>query len=119
MGSVWFDGVEDLNTLAVDLGRAGQVVGEMASAVVRKTLLQIEGDAKSFAPVDTGNLRNSIGVDLDQDGLGGGVGPSASYGAFVEFGTARTGPQAYMGPALDRHSGEFEDALLRLAEDIL
>jgi HK97 gp10 family phage protein len=119
VASVWVEGVDDLNSLSVDLGRAGQVAGEKASLVVRKTLLAIEGDAKAFAPVDTGMLRNSIGTDMDGDGLGGEAGPSASYGAFVEFGTSRNAPQAFMGPAFDRHSGQFEKALAQIAADVL
>lgn len=117
-GGVFTD-ASDINRCAVDLHLAGQEVGERASVVVRKTLLEIEGDAKAFAPVDTGFLRSTIGVDVDEDGLGGEVGPAANYGAFVELGTSTQAPQAYMGPAFDRHTGEFEKALAQIATDVL
>ena len=57
MGTVWFDGVEDLNRLSVDLTAAAEKIGPRAQVVLRKTALDIEADAKAFAPVDTGNLR--------------------------------------------------------------
>ncbi len=114
----------ELNRLAVDLTKAAGRIGPAAQVVIRKTALDIERDAKAFAPVDTGNLRNSIGhSDLRTVGQSGvleaEIGPTAAYGAFVEFGTSRHGPAAYMGPAFDRHSGPFVSAVEQLAEDIL
>lgn len=117
-----FDASE-LNALAATLSGAGARAGRYVSAVVRKTAADIERDAKVFAPVDTGNLRNSIGVDLHGDGrspaISAEIGPTANYGAFVEFGTSRMAPQAYMGPAFDRHSGQFSDAMQAVADLVL
>jgi HK97 gp10 family phage protein len=111
----------EFNNLAVSFEQGAQSVGPLAQQVVRKTALDIEGDAKRFAPVDTGNLRNSIGhSDLRSVGQSGAlearIGPTANYGHYVEFGTSRMGPAAYMGPALDRHAGPFEQAMNQLAE---
>lgn len=104
--------VSQLNILAVDLGATGARTTAAAARVVAKTAADIERDAKAFAPVDTGNLRNSISSSLR--GLQAEIGPTASYAAFVEYGTSRTGPAAFMGPALDRNSGAFVDALAAL-----
>lgn len=109
----------ELNKLAVDLGRAGQVAGERASVAVRKSAARIEGEAKMFAPVRHGLLRNSIGTDLDSDGLGAHVGPSANYGVFVELGTSRMAPRAFMGPAFDRAQPDFVAALEQVVGDVL
>ncbi len=113
----------ELNRLAVDLGGAGKRVGAGASAIVRKTGARVESEAKAFAPVDTGNLRNSIGMDVISDGRSGAVevevGPTASYGIFVELGTSRMAPAAYLGPAFDRAVPDMVTALSRLAGDIL
>lgn len=117
-GGVFIDDSE-INHLAADLGAASAEVTAMASAAVRKTLIEIEADAKAFAPVDTGFLKSSIGTDIDRDGLGGVVGPSASYGAYVELGTSTQAPQAYMGPALDHRSPGFAAAMEQLGGDIL
>ena len=45
--------------------------------------------ARQFAPVDTGELRESIAVELpiERRGLAARVGPTVFYGLFVEFGT--------------------------------
>lgn len=81
---------------------------------VSKTLLDIEADAKILAPVDTGNLQNSISHQVDADGMGGEVGPTADYGLYVEAGTSRMAPQPYLGPAFDRRAPGLEKALAQL-----
>jgi HK97 gp10 family phage protein len=114
--SVWFEGVDELNSIGADMTGLGPVVQALALRTVTRTAHAIEADGKTFAPVDTGFLRNSITTDIEY-GVGTAtahVGPTASYGAYVEFGTYRAAPHAYMGPALDRHSGEFEDAMADL-----
>lgn len=113
----------ELNALVVDLGLAGARAGAAVSVVVRKTALRVEAEAKAFAPVDTGNLRNSISGEITSDGRSDAVeavvGPTASYGAFVEFGTSRHGPQAFMGPAFDRAQPDFLAALAQIVGDAL
>lgn len=105
-----------LTRLAADMGRAGVKVIPLAAAVVAKTAHDIETDAKAAAPVDTGQLRNSISSDVRA--LTAEVGPTAFYGHMIEDGTSRTGPRPYMGPAADAHADAFEqgiaDAVKRL-----
>lgn len=110
--------VSQLNTLAVDLAGAGIKATAMAEVVVRKTVADVEATAKTLAPVDTGNLRSSIGHDM-LGPLEAEVGPTANYGAHVEFGTVTQAPQAFMGPALDRHSPDFVTALALVAGNVL
>jgi HK97 gp10 family phage protein len=109
--------------LAVKLERASGQVGAVAAAAVKKTAFDIEADAKALAPVDTGNLRSSISTDITGDGRFGAIeaeiGPTAEYGAFVEYGTSRTGPQPYMRPAFERREPGLTAALDRLGEDLL
>ena len=113
-GFVQFE-TSDLNQLALDLSAAGEGIGPAVSQVVRASALRVEAEAKAFAPVDTGFLRSSIGTDIDGDGLGASVGPSAAYGAFVEMGTSTTAPRAYLGPAFDRAQPDFVSALEQVA----
>ena len=120
MGSVYFDGAE-VQSLAKSFEQSAANVGAAAQAVVRKTALDVEKDAKAFAPVDTGNLKSSIGhSDMRTVGQSGvlevEVGPTANYGAYVEFGTSQHGPAAFMGPAMDRQSSSFVKAMEQLAE---
>ncbi|MGV0109832.1 HK97-gp10 family putative phage morphogenesis protein [Arthrobacter sp. CP30] len=119
--SVYFDGAE-LNQLAVVIGKAAANTGRLAQLVMRKTARDIVADAKSFAPVDTGNLKNSIGhSDLrtvgTSDDMAVEIGPTANYGIYVEFGTTQHAPAAFMGPAADRRFGPFEQSMAQLAED--
>jgi len=117
MGDGFDIDLSDFNRLAVDLGRIPAKMVPLARKVLEKSSADIERDAKMFAPVDTGNLRNSISCDVK--GLTAEVGPTANYGAHVEYGTSTQGPAAYMGPAFDRHAGEFADALGRITEKLL
>lgn len=102
-----------LNAVVADLGKAPARIVPLARRVVVKAAADMERDAKAFAPVDTGALRNSIGTSLS--GLSAEIGPTVNYGAFVELGTSRMGPRAYLGPAFDRHAGEYVDALTQAA----
>lgn len=75
---------DDFASLTADLRNAGDRAQKMAGDAIAKTAADITNDAKVFAPVDTGNLKNSIGYDLMQDGGGVGaeIGPTVSYANF-------------------------------------
>lgn len=109
--------VSQLNVLAADLTGASVRGAMLAGVVVRKTAADLEAQAKAFCPVDTGNLRSSIGTDLA--GLEATVGPTAAYGIYVEFGTSRMAPRAFLGPALDRVTPGFVDAMGQIADGLL
>ena len=95
---------DEVARLTVDLGHAGARTIKDAAVAIDVAARTCERDAKIFAPVDTGNLRNSITSDVR--GLTAEIGPSAEYAAHVEFGTSRMAPQPYMGPAAGR-AGEL------------
>lgn len=120
MASVWFDGIDQLNTIAVALAGSAVRVGAGAAVVLRKVAHDVEATSKQFCPVDTGNLRNSIGTDFTGDGRSGSmqaaIGPTAAYGKYVEWGTSRMSPHAFMGPALDRHAADFEAGIAAAAQ---
>ena len=107
-----------IRELAVDLGKAGAAATVAASKVVRKAGAEVERGAKRLAPVDTGNLRNSIGTS-QRGPLTVEVGPTAAYGAYVEFGTYRMRAQPYMGPATDAAEPGFLAAMELIAGDVL
>lgn len=95
--------ISGLNRLEIDLTNAGHIAGIRSARIVRKTGQDVVRDAQLLCPVDTGNLRSSIGLDYDPDGFGWEAGPTASYGRYVEEGTSRMAPHAYLGPAFDRN----------------
>jgi HK97 gp10 family phage protein len=58
---------------------------------------KVADDMRSFAPVDTGALRDSIQETND------GVEVGVSYGAFIEYGSAHNAPQPFTVPAINRN----------------
>ena len=109
----------ELIAISADLAKASAEVTRRAQVVVRKTAADIEASGKRNAPVDTGHLRGSISTTTSIGGLSAEIGPTASYGAYVEFGTRRMRPQPFMRPAADHHFPEFTEAVARLSQDLL
>lgn len=67
-----------------------QVLAEMHDAVLRaleRIGEQAEGYAKDLAPVDTGQLRNSISHAVDDGEQAAYIGSALEYAAYVELGT--------------------------------
>ena len=110
--------MSDLARFAEDLRGNADTLTRRASQVVRKAALDTMADAKLVAPVDTGNLRNSITTDTRPGDLVAVVEATADYAAFVEFGISRTRPQPFMRPAQDRNTEPFMQALAQLIEDV-
>lgn len=112
--------VSELNKLAVDIKNAGRDILPLARTVIQKSASDIKRDAQAFAPVDTGNLRSSIGHETQEltNSLTAEVGATAAYAAHVEFGTSRMAPRAFLGPALDRNGHAFVKAMEQLAQKV-
>ena len=112
------DYAEPHRKLARDLHSAAGRVGRDMANVIRKGAADIQRDAKILAPVDTGNLRNSISTTITGDGrtnrMSAEIGPTANYGIYLEFGTSKMRAQPYLFPATDRH----EPAILAAMEQV-
>ena len=78
----------ELDDLITGFAKAGPKTEALTRVVVAKTAFDTVAGAQGRVPVDTGNLKNSIGQDIDDDGLGFEAGPTANYGAAVEYGAA-------------------------------
>ena len=107
--------MSDFARYAGDLRAFADDLPDLASKVVRKSAFDTEADAKSLAPVDTGNLKNSI-ITRAEHPLRAGVVATASYAAYVEFPTSHTAPQPFMRPAQDNNTPAFYDAIQALAD---
>lgn len=123
MTTVWFEGLDELNTIAVELEAAVGGVGAKGSAVLRRYALEVEALAKVFCPVDTGNLKSSIGPPaITGDGRFGAMSAEitahANYALYVETGTRSQAPQAFMGPALDRVGPSYVAAVAALGDPL-
>lgn len=112
---------QELNALSASLGWFSRSLLPRAEVIVRSTASRIQRDAQIEAPVDTGNLRSSIGFGVRKTrySVSADIGPTANYGGFVEMGTSVSAPQPFMGPAFDRHAPGFEHAIGILAGRII
>lgn len=109
----------ELARLDVVFDRASAKAVAMTKTAVEKTGYDTVAGAQALAPVDTGNLKNSIGVDFDDDGLGFEAGPTASYGGYVELGTSKMAPQPYLLPSFAQASGQFVKAMESIGGRVL
>lgn len=109
--------VSEVRALAKDLGKAGFTTTLLVSRAVAKTAQDIEATAKDNVPYDTGFLLGSISSTIKP--MSAEIGPTAKYGAHVEYGTAHMEDQPYMGPALDLHEPTFNRALEQIIAQAL
>lgn len=91
--------VAELATEAVAVEAKAEAAQRIASEVGADS-------ARSFAPVDTGTLRDSIQVDEN------GYSSDVRYAAFVEFGTSDTAPQPYIAPSAEAAERAFVASLV-------
>lgn len=131
--------VSEVKALARDIQAHVEIVPARAETIIAATGYAVAADGQVFAPVDTGHLKSTIGVDVD--GLTFEAGPTAEYGDIVELGSdphaipnafgrgeefgtdpafhPGTAPQPYMGPAFDRHEPRAVEAFADLGEQVL
>lgn len=107
----------ELRDLAGDLKKGAAKVEELAPRVVAKSAHDIEADGKIFAPVLTGTLESSITSEVN--GLSAEIGPHTDYEQFVEYGTSKMDAQPYMGPAAEKNTPAFVEAMGKVGEKIL
>ena len=69
--------------------------------------LVAEGYAKKLAPVDTGNLRNSITHDVDDGEPAAYIGTNVEYAPYQELGTIHMAAHPFLKPAVADHANEF------------
>ena len=85
---------------------------ETAVQAAKARALEIMGGkaetyAKQLAPVDTGNLRNSIS-HAQQDENTEVVGTNVSYAPYQEFGTSKMAAHPFLRPAAENHAEEYK-----------
>ena len=89
-----------LRKMSID--KAKKISGEIYVAgidvqrVAKERLAGREGGTRAWK---TGNLANSIIVDLVEGGKFAEVGPEAPYGHYVEYGTVKMAARPYLFPA--------------------
>lgn len=91
-----------------DLGMVKKVVRYHGAALQRR--------AMTAAPVDTGNLKRSIGIEITDGGLTATVEPTAEYASYVEYGTRFMNAQPFVRPSLEEQGAAFKADLGKLVK---
>jgi HK97 gp10 family phage protein len=69
--------------------------------------MDVEKNAKINAPVKTGALRDSIKTKMKINGMSSRIGSDLDYALYVEVGTKKMSPRAYLRKALNRALNNF------------
>lgn len=111
----------ELTAFAERLERKTEAAEFLIRGAVKKTTEDIAADAKAAAPVDTGNLRNSIQTSSAGSNASvaqGIVQARSNYSIFVELGTSKMAPQPFLGPAGDKHLPKLEEAVSQVLQKL-
>ena len=87
-----------------------EIANDIKSALLRglETCgLVAEGYAKKLAPVDTGNLRNSITHTVDDKEPAAYIGTNVEYAPYVCLGTIHMKAQPFLKPAVADHANKY------------
>lgn len=87
---------------------------EEVKNTVRKHGSQLEVKAQRNAPIDTGNLRRSVGLEIRGNGLTAESEATAEYAGYVEYGTRYMKAQPYMRPAFEEQKAKFRNDMKKL-----
>ena len=82
--------------------------------IVKSNGAALQESAQRKVPVDTGNLKRSIGLEIRESGLTADVEPTAEYAAYVEYGTRYMNAQPYMRPSYTAQKEKFKSDLKKL-----
>ena len=93
-----------------DFPKCERIAHEAIEGALELVGAQCAKNAKSLAPVDTGNLRNSIDHQMDGDDTVV-VGTNVEYAIYQEMGTSRisaaNGGKGYMRPAANDYKNQY------------
>lgn len=111
MAGIKFEGIAELN-------KALKKRMDMSAVktVVKKNGADMHAKAQRNAPVDTGTLKRSIGIETSDGGMTATVEPTAEYAPYVEHGTRFMEAQPYLKPAFEEQKKQFEKDLKELVK---
>lgn len=89
---------------------------EAVKKIVKEHTANMQVEAQKLAPVDTGNLKRSIRLELLEGGMAGTVISPTDYSGYQEFGTRFMAAQPYMGPAWRKERPIFISELRALVK---
>ena len=74
---------------------------EQVKTIIKTNGSELQAKTMRKAPVDTGQLKRSVMLDIKDKGLTATVTPSTNYAAYVEYGTRYMNAQPYLRPAFN------------------
>lgn len=83
--------------------------------IVAQNGAELQQKAQRKSPVDTGTLRRSIRLDIEDGGMTAEVSANTEYAAYVEYGTRFMAAQPFLRPALAEQAEQFKSDLERFA----
>ena len=111
--------MSDLTELAADLQGLPAKADRQLRELIRGTGLEATGVMRQEEPVDTGALRASTRMQLEEAGRAIQVGPTVNYAGFVAYGTRRMRPNPFDLRTAERVAPGFYARADQLAEGLL
>lgn len=87
------------------LENASKKTKQMVGDEIEASTYNIQADASSHVPVDTGFLKSSINAETDRANLIGQVETSVKYAPYIEFGT---GGRVNIPQGLEAYASQFK-----------
>jgi HK97 gp10 family phage protein len=109
--------IKGLDRLNAKLAKLLPAMQEAAVEAIEQGLVEIREDAQQLAPVESGDLRDSIRTEMR--GNEGKVVVGVDYGAFVEMGTYDTEAQPYLYPAYTSNKEQIKQDIRNKARAAL
>lgn len=82
--------------------------------IVKEHGANLQKKAQRNAPIDTGTLKRSIGLEIKNEGISAEVEATADYSAYVELGTRFMQAQPYLMPAFNEQKEKFKKDMKNL-----
>lgn len=101
--------IKGLGDLERKLSKLPEVVQRAAKAAVKGQVHESAQDLRRHAPVDDGELRDSIQEEIKSGGLAGVAAVTARHAEFVVHGTSDTPANDFVTPVTVRARHDFPD----------
>lgn len=84
--------------------------------VVKQNGSELQSKAQKNAPVDTGNLKRNITLEIKSNGMSAECESQAEYAPYVEWGTRYMDAQPHIKPAFNDQKNQFKRDLERVVK---
>lgn len=88
-----------------------ETLGAAANEGVNLACQVILASAIRNCPVDSGQLQNSLTMDVNDETHTGSVGTNVEYAPYVEIGTTGHKPQPFLQPAVEQNKDKIKEVI--------